>query len=252
MEKKTNVPDPNKPPSEDSGAAPTVAGRSADPRELWDQAREVLAPVELHLGSYFARQVLFQPRHLLFSLARYKFAAKLLADKGPLDILELGCAEGLGTVMLSEGGHRVTAVDFDEESIRHARETLSPHLDINFRCEDFLGTSFGAFDAVVSLDVIEHITPSDEDRFMETVVSSLKPKGMCVIGTPNETASAYASEASRIGHVNLYDHDRLTALFHKHFHYVFMFGMNDEVAHTGFPAMRHYLFALGCDPRVSA
>lgn len=251
MAKKPNIPDPQTPPSGDSGAASTDADRSADPRELWNQAREVLSPVELHLGSYFTHQALFQPRHLLFTLSRYKFAAKLLADKGPLDILELGCAEGLGTIMFSEGGRRVTAVDFDEESIRHARETLGPHLGIDFRCEDFLGKSFGQYDAVVSLDVIEHITPSDEDRFMKTVVSSLKPKGMCVIGTPNSAASAYASEASQIGHVNLYDHDRLTALFHKHFHYVFMFGMNDEVAHTGFPAMRHYLFALGCDPRES-
>lgn len=223
-----------------------------DARELWEEAREALDPTELELGPYFAYQAMHQPRHLLFTLARYKFAAKLLADKGPLDILELGCAEGLGTVMLTEGGHRVTAVDFDEKSIEHARRTLADHLSIDFRCEDFLDRSIGQFDAVVSLDVIEHIEPSLEDQFMETVVSSLKPKGICILGTPNETASAYASKPSQIGHVNLYDHERFTALFHKHFHYVFSFGMNDELAHTGFPPMRHYLISLGCHKRESS
>ncbi len=243
--------DPDTPNRRDSVSPPTDDSRSADARALWNRAREALDPTVLELGPYFAYQAMHQPRHLLFTLARYKFAAKLLADKGPLEILELGCAEGLGTVLLAEGGHRITAVDFDAQSIDHARRTLASHLGIDFRCEDFLGRSMGQFDAVVSLDVIEHIEPSLEDRFMNTVVSSLKPKGICILGTPNETASAYASQPSRIGHVNLYDHDRLMALFHKYFQYVFSFGMNDEVVHTGFPPMRHYLVALGCQKRES-
>ncbi len=236
-------------PNRDSADHKDSSSSPPDARELWEEAREALDPTELELGPYFAYQALRQPRHLLFTLARYKFAAKLLADKGPLEILELGCAEGLGTVMLTEGGHRITAVDFDEQSIEHARRTLADHLNVDFRCEDFLGRSIGQFDAVVSLDVIEHIEPTLEGKFMETVVSSLKPNGICIIGTPNETSSAYASKPSQIGHVNLYDHDRLTALFHKHFHYVFPFGMNDELAHTGFPPMRHYLVTLGCHKR---
>ena len=43
----------------------------------------------------------------------------------------------------------------------------------------------------------------------------------------------------------------------RYFHDVFMFSMNDEVVHTGFHAMAHYLFALcvarrdGRGPRMS-
>ena len=214
--------------------------------ELWRKAKEPLAPVSLELGPYFANQALFQPRHLLFSLARYKFAAKLLADKGPMNILELGCAEGLGTVMLTEGGNTVTAVDFDEESILHAQKTLQGRVPITFQQDDFLAKSYGSFDAVVSLDVIEHIEQNRENEFLQTITSSLQPHGMCVVGTPNDTASEYASEPSQIGHVNLFENDRLVALFQRHFQYVFSFGMNDEVAHTGFPSMRHYLMVLAC------
>jgi hypothetical protein len=36
----------------------------------------------------------------------------------------------------------------------------------------------------------------------------------------------------------------LKRLMLQHFHDVFMFSMNDEVVHTGFHALAHYLFAL--------
>jgi hypothetical protein len=34
------------------------------------------------------------------------------------------------------------------------------------------------------------------------------------------------------------------------FHNVFMFSMNDEVVHTGYHKMAHYLFALCCGKRA--
>lgn len=48
-----------------------------------------------------------------------------------------------------------------------------------------------------------------------------------------------------MSHINLYSHERLKGLMCGYFHNVFMFGMNDEVVHTGFPSMAHYLFAVG-------
>ena len=38
----------------------------------------------------------------------------------------------------------------------------------------------------------------------------------------------------------------------EHFDHVFMFGANDEVVHTGFLPMAHYLLAVGCKPRSSS
>ena len=35
----------------------------------------------------------------------------------------------------------------------------------------------------------------------------------------------------------------------RHFHNVFLFSMNDEVVHTGFSPMAHYLLALCCTKR---
>ncbi|MCK4598747.1 class I SAM-dependent methyltransferase [Candidatus Bipolaricaulota bacterium] len=143
-----------------------------------------------------------------------------------MKVLELGCGEDIGTVMFTEGGNEVTGVDFDGEAIDHAKRTLEK-TGIHFVCADFLGKTYGSFDAVISLDVIEHIPKSREDKFLRTISMNLKPDGFCVVGTPNDTASQYASEAKKAAHVNLFTAEKLTALMNRYFRNVFLFGMND-------------------------
>ena len=53
------------------------------------------------------------------------------------DVLELGCGEGLGTVMCSELGHQVSAVDFDKKAINHVQKSLKT-TGIEFICDDFI------------------------------------------------------------------------------------------------------------------
>ncbi len=89
--------------------------------ESWKNAKAEIGSQSFTLGPYFAFQALNNPRHLLFTLARYKFAAKMLPWDIGVDVLELGCGEGLGTLMLYDNRHRVVAVDFDEDAIAHAR-----------------------------------------------------------------------------------------------------------------------------------
>jgi 2-polyprenyl-3-methyl-5-hydroxy-6-metoxy-1,4-benzoquinol methylase len=216
--------------------------------QTWQDVRDSMGQATFTLGPYFADQLLSKPRHLLFSLARYKFAARLLPQDTPVKVLELGCAEGLGTLLFAESGHQVTGVDFDANAIEYAQRSIR-HERISFLAGDFVGKKYGEFDAIVSLDVIEHILPEQEANFLDTVVANLARDGFCVIGTPNETASPYASKQSQIGHVNLYTAERLAHSMRGYFRNVFLFGMNDEVVHTGFYPMCHYLFALGCGKR---
>ena len=65
------------------------------------------------------------------------------------------------------------------------------------------------------------------------------------MGTPNITAKDYASPASAAGHINLKNGETLKSLLLKRFHNVFSFSMNDEVVHTGYSPMAHYLLAMG-------
>jgi 2-polyprenyl-3-methyl-5-hydroxy-6-metoxy-1,4-benzoquinol methylase len=205
---------------------------------------------ELTIGPFLAGQLLNHPRHLLFVLSRYKFAARMLPPLEKVDVLELGCGEGFGALLLAEGGHRVLGVDADTAAIEVAQRTFT-RPGLQFEAADFLGRRFDErpFRAVVSLDVIEHIPAELEDAYFWTMMANLSDDGICIIGTPNEHAQAYASPQSRAGHVNLYTAERLTAAVGRYFQNTFVFGMNDEVVHTGFYPMAHYLFVVGAGKR---
>ena len=102
----------------------------------------------------------------------------------------------------------------------------------------------GRFDAAYSLDVIEHIRAEDEDIFVTNLAASLAEDGVLIIGTPSLQSQAYASPPSKEGHINCKDQGGLKDLLLRHFKNTFIFSMNDEVVHTGFYPMAHYLFAL--------
>ncbi|MCP4152153.1 MAG: class I SAM-dependent methyltransferase, partial [bacterium] len=184
--------------------------------------------------------------HLFYSFSRYKFASKMVGQNKT--VLELGCSEALGTLLIAQNNCRVKAVDFDHEAINWSKEQLTAE-NLEFVEDEFLGKTYGAYDAVVSLDVIEHILPENEETYVDTIHGNLNETGMCVVGTPNITAQEYASKASKDGHINLFSAERLKKLFLKKFRNVFVFGMNDEVVHTGYYPMSHYLMLLACFPR---
>jgi hypothetical protein len=68
---------------------------------------------------------------------------------------------------------------------------------------------------------------------------------VAVIGMPSLESQPYASPFSRDNHVNCKTEEHLRALMAKHYRHVFMFGMSDEVVHTGFGPLCHYRLALG-------
>ena len=107
------------------------------------------------------------------------------------------------------------------------------------------------FKAVFLLGVIEHIHLKDEDQFLRNIVHSSCESGALIIGTPNKTSEPYASHGSRITHINLKTHTSLKRTLSEYYQNVFMFGMSDEVLHTGFGSMCHYLLALATQPITS-
>jgi 2-polyprenyl-3-methyl-5-hydroxy-6-metoxy-1,4-benzoquinol methylase len=188
------------------------------------------------------------PRHVLFSMSRYKFVSKMLA--GRARVLEIGCGDAFCTRLVQQAVGKVTAVDFDASFIADARARLDPDWPLDLRVHDILsGPVPGRFDAAYSMDVIEHVRKRDSDRFLRNAVRSLTRDGVMIVGTPSIQSQAYASAPSKVGHVNCMDADGLRALMERHFRNVFVFSMNDEVVHTGFSPMAHYLLALGCGPR---
>jgi 2-polyprenyl-3-methyl-5-hydroxy-6-metoxy-1,4-benzoquinol methylase len=183
------------------------------------------------------------PKRTLFTLARYKFVSRML--QGRESVLEIGCADAFGTRVVQQTVKSVTAVDFDPLFIQDAKDRMDPNWKFEIRVHDILlGAVSGRFDAAYALDVLEHIPPSSEDLFMQNLLASLTPEAIVVLGMPSLESQIYASPQSKAGHVNCKSGQQFKTFMERYFNAVFVFSMNDEVVHTGFYPMAHYLLAL--------
>jgi 2-polyprenyl-3-methyl-5-hydroxy-6-metoxy-1,4-benzoquinol methylase len=185
------------------------------------------------------------PKHLLFTLSRYKFVSKMFA--GREHVLEVGCADAFGTRIVVQSVKKLTATDFDPVFIEDVLTRMDPKWKFDCRQHDLLQGPFpGTYDAAYALDVIEHIQPAEEIAFTGNIAKSLAPQGALILGCPSLQSQAHASPQSKAGHVNCKDGNSMRTLLGQFFHNVFIFSMNDEVVHTGFAPMAHYILGLGC------
>ncbi|TAL19567.1 class I SAM-dependent methyltransferase [Patescibacteria group bacterium] len=206
-----------------------------------------LGPVRL--GPYTSYIWRTDPKHLQFLLSRYLFVSKMLAGKS--EALEVGCGDALGTPIVLQTVKKVYALDFEPIVIDAARHCIDPTLNCEFVVQDITEAPFAKkVDAVYSLDCIEHIPPEKSERYFANVAASINNDGIAIIGTPNITANAYASEGSRTCHVNLQSHETLRAALAAHFKNVFIYSMNDGLVHTGFYPMAHYLLGVGVGKKI--
>jgi hypothetical protein len=144
----------------------------------------------------------------------------------------------------------LVATDFDPLFVHDANRRMNPEWKFECIAHNIIDEPLcREFDGAYALDVIEHIDPANEDRFIANIVRSIGPHGVCIVGAPSLESQAYASPGSKAGHINCKSALELRNLMLGHFHNVFMFSMNDEVVHTGYFKMAHYLFALGCAKR---
>jgi len=199
-----------------------------------------------HIFNFLSRTqhtYLEDPKHLLFSLSRYKFVAKMF--EGYENVLEIGCGDAFGTSLVAQTVAKMTATDLDNNFINELNKYHPFSNKINFQSKDFLKDYYSnEFNAAFCLDVLEHIPQSLEHIFISNILSSLKTDGDLIVGMPSLESQIYASSISKEGHVNCKTAAELKKSMQRYFSKVFIFSMNDEVLHTGFAKMSHYFFAL--------
>ena len=201
-----------------------------------------------NLGIMFNESWNEDPRRSLFTLSRYKFVSKMLA--GTDGVLEIGCADAFATRLVQQTVTNLTAIDFDSVFIQDIRERYNPHWPFSYFEHDILNSPVpGKYNAAYALDVLEHIPAEQERRFIDNIVSSLSPQGVLIVGAPSLESQVHASPQSKEGHVNCKSGVDLQSLFKDYFSSVFLFSMNDEVIHTGFTPMAHYVMVLCCGPK---
>lgn len=200
-------------------------------------------------GRYASYWYYNTPRRILHSLSYYKFSAKLIGKNKK--VLDVGCNEGLGTWLLAKECGFAKGIDFDQEAIETAKSNF-PYPNVSFLEEDILNSSSSnkLWDAVVNFDVIEHIYPHHAENFIEALKANVSDLGTVIIGTPSLISQQFASDISKKGHVNIYSPERLEQTLRKHFDFVFLFAANDEVVHTGYLSLAHYLIAVCCKKKI--
>lgn len=183
------------------------------------------------------------PKRLGIVLSRYKFVAKMFSGKSR--VLEVGVGDGWASRVVKQEVGELVGIDFDPVFIDDAIAGMEDPWRFECRVHDMMaGPVPGGFDAAYALDVLEHIPAQDEDRFIANIAASVTAPGAVIVGMPSLESQPYASPGSKEGHVNCKTAPDLKAVMQRHFQEVFIFSMNDEIVHTGFHKLAHYLFAL--------
>lgn len=110
-----------------------------------------------------------------------------------LRIADIGCGGGLLTEPLARMGADVVGIDAAEENVAaaaaHAEET-GVAIDYRATTAEALVAEGASFDAVVSMEVVEHV--ADRDSFLADCVALTRPGGGLFLATLNRTVKSYA------------------------------------------------------------
>jgi 2-polyprenyl-6-hydroxyphenyl methylase/3-demethylubiquinone-9 3-methyltransferase len=106
-----------------------------------------------------------------------------LAAAGASTVLDLGCGSGWFSQVLWRCGFEVTGVDRSDSRLQTAR---SRYPDLRLQQHDIVeepdASWIGRFDAVVAIDVIDHLTRPR--LLIETALATLKPGGLLIVTSP--------------------------------------------------------------------
>lgn len=108
-------------------------------------------------------------------------------------VLDLGCGGGILSEGLARAGAEVLAIDATPALVEVARaHALEARLAIDYRVatvESLLASHAGAFDAVVCMELLEHVP--DAARLIGDCARLLAPGGVLVLSTLNRGARAW-------------------------------------------------------------
>jgi SAM-dependent methyltransferase len=109
----------------------------------------------------------------------YEYAQDLVRGRR---VLEVGCGEGYGTARLASVTSGIVGVDYDALTVAHAAKRYPQARFVRANLAA-LPVRSGAVDAVVTLQVIEHVWNHPE--FVRECVRALRPGGLLLVTTPN-------------------------------------------------------------------
>ena len=126
-------------------------------------------------------------------------------------ILEIGCGNGNFTGLLAQHCDHVLAVDLEQDYVQTAKQRLINCSNVDVRCADATQlTEAQTFDAIVMLDVLEHI--EHDVTLLRQLSQQLRPHGRFIVKVP-ALHWLYSPMDDVIGHYRRYQRQALSSAF---------------------------------------
>ncbi len=157
--------------------------------------------------------------HLVYvaHVATYRFCAPYVENRR---VLDFGCGTGHGTAEMATVCASAVGVDVSPQAIEYARSRY-PSPNVRYRVipgieVEPLPFDDHSFDAVVSIQVIEHV--SDADAYLAEAKRVLRREGVLIVATPDRTTRLLPKQRpwNRF-HVREFSEAALDALLARHF-----------------------------------
>ena len=114
-------------------------------------------------------------------LARYYFASDILQKCHK--VLDVACADGYGTKILSQSIVNVFGVDRNEKYLNVAKTKFNAN-NIKYECVDLnLDTINGSYDGIVCFETLEHL--KNPDAVLKNLYDILDSNGIMILSIPN-------------------------------------------------------------------
>jgi 2-polyprenyl-3-methyl-5-hydroxy-6-metoxy-1,4-benzoquinol methylase len=173
--------------------------------KITDLVKQTQKPALYEKGSavmwtdpYISKQLLQIHLHPELDLASRKLATiestadwvLTQANRKQMAILDLGCGPGLYSEIFASKGHKVTGVDFSENSINYAKQEAGKKgLDINYLRQNYLELDVPekAFDLVTLIYTdLGVLNPDERSILLRNIKKALKPGGIFIFDVLND------------------------------------------------------------------
>ncbi|MCJ9430320.1 class I SAM-dependent methyltransferase [Kordiimonas marina] len=131
----------------------------------------------------------------------YQEALKYLPGSGR--VLDIACGDGYGSRLMAENGYEVVGGDLDPEIVVTAQGRSKGMKNApDFRVLDVtkLALEDASFDAVVSMETVEHV---DDQAYLAEICRVLKPGGTFILSTPQNSLGHIPVNAEHVREYSL-------------------------------------------------
>jgi methionine biosynthesis protein MetW len=162
-------------------------------------------------------------------------------------LLDVGCGRAAVAAALSARFEEVCGVDTDEEMLEDAarRGVATRRVDLD---TESLPYDAGAFDAVLCLEVIEHVR--DPEALARELARVLQPRGALYLSTPNIRFASYLRRLIVEGRFPVTSDDPI-GFQGGHIHFFTYADVAELLRGAGFDEVKHDSLAAGRAERIS-